>query len=85
LQFRRRIQREEELGAIAVRAFIRHTQQTSPIELKSAMKFILKELTIIERANTAMTAAGRVASLDYEAWDKSVEDGVRVVAIETVL
>ena len=49
------------------------------------MKFILKPFAIVDRTGAPGSCPRRIAALDDEARDESVENGVVVVAIETVL
>ena len=85
LEFPRLPQREEELTPIIIlSSAIRHTQQPPTIELEPAVKFILKNSPGINRF-ASMPGAGRVATLNDEGWNKTMEDCISVITVETML
>lgn len=75
---RRSSQTNKELTAIRSRTAIRHGQNTLAGMFERRMEFIL-EFSSVDTLS-AHTGAGRIASLDHEAWDYTVEDDAVVLS-----
>lgn len=78
IQPRRRRQRDEELTPVGILPTIRHTQNARPGMLQSRIDLIFELLAVDGSATAAGT--GRIAGLQHEIWDYTMEDNVIVVA-----
>lgn len=78
IQPRRRRQRNKELTPIRVRPAIRHTQDSGAGVFEGGRDFVF-EVGAVDGA-AAAAGAGRIASLDHEGGDYTVDGGVVVVA-----
>ena len=78
IQPRRRRKRNEKLTTIRVRPAVRHAQDASSGMLKRSVDLVFEFLTV--NGATSPACACRVAGLNHEGWDDTVEDDVVVVA-----
>lgn len=70
---------DEELAAVGVFAFIRHSQHTAFVELATQRALQLIIEVLVPDTGAAFARAGGVAALDHEVEDVAVEGEVVVV------
>ena len=72
---------DEELGTVCVLAFVRHAYHTAGVMRERSVELVC-EVFIPDRAAT-LACSGRVAALEHEVADVSVEHDAVIVSLLT--